>query len=76
MCVFVVSVVHPTIYTFLVVNLRRRAAGVGAPLLVSEVVGVETDKLIQILKEEKDYGVRKQGFLQALVRLNCCTKDL
>jgi hypothetical protein len=76
MCVFVVSVVHPTIYTFLVVNPRGRASGVGAPLSVSEVVGVETDKLIRIVKEEKDYGVRKHGFLKALVRSNCCTKDL
>jgi hypothetical protein len=54
--------------TTVVANPGGHKSGTGTPSSVSELVGAETDRLIQMAKDEKGYGVRKQVILKELVR--------
>lgn len=58
----------PTIDITIVANPGVHKSGTGTPHSVSEIIGAETDKLIQMAKEEDGYGVRKQTILKELVR--------
>jgi hypothetical protein len=65
------SLIHAknlTMDTTIVANPGGRKLGTGTPFSVSELVGAETDRLIQMAKDEKGYGVRKQVILKELVR--------
>ena len=46
-----------------------RQSGTSIAFSVSEVVNEETDKLLQRVNEEGDFGKRKQELLKALVRI-------
>ena len=48
-------------------NPGGHKSGSGTPYSVSEFVGLETDELMKLMKEE-GFGTRKQAALKALVR--------
>jgi hypothetical protein len=54
--------------TTVVANPGGRQSGTGTPFSVSELAGAEMDRLIQMAKDEKGSGVRKQVILKELVR--------
>jgi len=65
-----VSLIHTKNLTMditIVANPGGRKSGTGTPFSVSELVGAETDRLIQMATDEKGYGVRKQVILKELV---------
>jgi len=47
-------------------NTGGRGSGIGTPHSVTDIVSMETDELLQSLKDEKEYGKRKQEILKAL----------
>ena len=51
-------------------NLGGQKSGTGTAFSVSEVVNEETDKLLQRVNEEGDFGKRNQESLKALVRIH------
>ncbi|KAF8432753.1 hypothetical protein L210DRAFT_2767593 [Boletus edulis BED1] len=55
-----------TVVNATVMNPGRRKSGTSTAFSVSEVVNEETDKLLQRVNEEGDFGKRKQELLKAL----------
>ena len=51
-------------------NLGGQKSGTSTAFSVSEVVNEETDKLLQRVNEEGDFGKRNQESLKALVRIH------
>jgi hypothetical protein len=49
-----------------VLNPGGRKSGGGTPYAVSDVIGLKTDKLLE-LAEKDGFGTRNQGVLKALV---------
>jgi hypothetical protein len=54
----------------IVANPGGPKSAVGTPYSVSDAIGEETDRLIEIAREEGKSGKRKQTALKALVRDN------
>ena len=51
-------------------NPGGQKSGTSTAFSVSEIIGEETDKLLQRLHEKGDFGIRKQEVLKGLVRIH------
>jgi hypothetical protein len=52
-----------------VLNPGGKKSGTGTDFSVSDIVDEETNQLLLLVKEEGDFGKRKQEILKALVRI-------